>query len=65
MRYAAILEEGDTGEFIASCEQLGVAGHGLSPVAALDALQAEIRYRVELCPCSSVSDDWVEIEVPG
>ena len=63
MRYAAILEEGDTGEFTASCEQLGVAGHGLSPVAALDALKAEIRYRVELCPCSSVDDEAIELDL--
>ena len=63
MKYAAILEEGDTGEFTASGGQLGAVGHGLSPMAALDALKAEIRYRVELCPCSSVDEDAIELDL--
>lgn len=63
MKYTATLEEGEGGEYTASCEQVGASGHGLSSVAALDALRAEIRYRVELCPCSSVDDDAIELDV--
>jgi hypothetical protein len=29
----------------------------------LDALRGEIRYRLELCPCTGVSDDYVELDV--
>ena len=30
---------------------------------ALDKLRGEIRYRMEWCPCSSVGDAFVELEV--
>ena len=63
MRYEATLESGEDGGYVAGCESLGITAHGLSPASALDALRAEIRYRVELCPCSSVSDDFVELVV--
>ncbi|OGV46154.1 MAG: hypothetical protein A2X46_12635 [Lentisphaerae bacterium GWF2_57_35] len=51
------------GEFIARCEELGVSAHGLNPRCALDALRLEIRYNLELCPCSSIEDKWIELEV--
>jgi hypothetical protein len=64
MKYTADLENnGD--EYVASCSELGVSGHGLSATSALESLRAEIRYRVELCPCSSVEEDWVELDVRG
>jgi len=30
---------------------------------ALEKLRGELRYRVELCPCSGVPDEYVELEV--
>lgn len=36
---------------------------GLSATNALDALRDEIRYRLELCPCTTVNDDYVELNV--
>ena len=30
---------------------------------ALERARNEIRYRIELCPCSTVADDFVELEV--
>ena len=63
MRYEATLESGEDSGYVAQCESLGVSARGLSPANALDALRAEIRYRVELCPCSSVEDDYVELVV--
>jgi len=30
---------------------------------ALDKLRAEIRYRLELCPCSGVSNEYVELDI--
>jgi hypothetical protein len=32
---------------------------------ALVKMRGELRYRVELCPCSGVSDDYVELEIKG
>jgi hypothetical protein len=31
--------------------------------AALTKLRSELRYRVELCPCSGVADDYVELQI--
>ena len=62
MRFTANLEQSGE-EYVATCAELGATGHGLSATNALDALRAEIRYQVELCPCSSVDDDWVELDV--
>lgn len=34
-----------------------------TPGEALEALRREIHYRIELCPCTSVEDDFVELVV--
>ena len=31
--------------------------------AALEKAREEIRYRIEWCPCSAVSDEFVELEI--
>ena len=63
MKFQATLSAGEDGEFVASCEDPQCSGHGLSPTNALDALREELRYRLELCPCTSVDADYVELEV--
>ena len=65
MRFDATVIQEEDGTFVATCAEAGASGHGLSPLAAIEALRAEIRYRVELCPCSSVDDDWVQIDAHG
>ena len=34
-----------------------------TPGEALEALRREIRYRIEMCPCTSVEDDFLELVV--
>ncbi len=63
MKFEATVEAGADGGYVALCEDPQCSGHGLSPMAALDALRGEIRYRLELCPCTGVSDDYVELDV--
>jgi hypothetical protein len=63
MNYAVQLEAGEGGEYTASCFELGLVTRGLGPASALDALRDEIRYRLELCPCTSVDDDFVTLEI--
>jgi predicted RNase H-like HicB family nuclease len=63
MRFEASVEAGAEGGYIASCKDPQCSGHGLSPANSLDALREEIRYRLELCPCTGVSDDFVELDV--
>ena len=61
MKFHAELSAGEDGDYYAYCPEMGVSATGLTPSNALDALRAEIRYRVELCPCTSVPDDYVEL----
>ncbi len=63
MKFQATVEAGGDGDYVASCADPQCSGHGLSPASALDALREEIRYRLELCPCTGVSDDFVELDV--
>jgi len=62
MRFDVTVEEGNDG-FTATCESMACISRGLSPTNALDALRDEIRYRLELCPCTTVDDDFVELNV--
>ena len=48
---------------MAQCESMACSAQGLSPTNALDSLRDEIRYRLELCPCTTVNDDYVELNV--
>ncbi len=63
MKFEAIVTASGDGDYIASCEDPQCSGHGLSPTNALDALREEIRYRLELCPCTSVDDSFVELDI--
>ena len=65
MKYSVSLEQGEGGGYTASCPEMGLSSSGLSAGNALDALRDEIRYRLEMCPCTSVSDDFVQLEVMG
>lgn len=62
MRFDVTVEASSEG-FEASCESMTCSAQGLSPTNALDALRDEIRYRLELCPCTTVNDDFVELNV--
>lgn len=61
--YKATLEQTEDGDCAASCEEPEVSVQGLSATNALDRLRSEIRYRIELCPCSGVEEDYVELDV--
>ena len=63
MKFQASVEAAGDGGFVATCDDPECSGHGLSPAHALDALREEIRYRLELCPCTDVGDDYVELQV--
>ena len=62
MRFDVTVEQSSDG-FTASCESMACIATGLSPTNALDSLRDEIRYRLELCPCTTVNDDFVELNV--
>jgi hypothetical protein len=63
MRFEVKVESDSSGGYTASCEDPQCTGHGLSPSNALDQIREEIRYRMELCPCTTVNDQFVELDV--
>ena len=65
MVFSAHLQQTSDGEWQACSQEMGACASGLSPENALDQLRDEIRYRLEWCPCTSVGDDYVELEVIG
>ena len=62
MQFDVTVEQGNDG-YVAECETMACSARGLSPTNALDALRDEIRYRLELCPCTTVDDSFVELNV--
>lgn len=63
MQFQATLEETEDGEYLARCAEPSVTARGLSPANALDRLRAELRCWVELCPCSSVDEGSIGLDV--
>jgi hypothetical protein len=51
------------GSWLATCETPLCLRRARSEAEALEGLRAEIRYRIEWCPCSAVDDEWVELDV--
>jgi hypothetical protein len=62
VRFDVTVESSSEG-FTAECESLQCSATGLSQTNALDSLREEIRYRLELCPCTTVDDSFVELNV--
>jgi hypothetical protein len=63
MFFNARIEATEDGSYQASCSDPMVSARGLTPSSALDQLRGEIRYRLEMCPCSSVDDDYVQLRL--
>ena len=61
MKFDVTLQGSGDGSYVACCDDPQCTSHGLSPGNALDALRDEIRYRLELCPCTSVDEGYVEL----
>ncbi len=62
MRYKATLSC-DSDGCEATSDELDVTVRAPSAASALEVLRAEIRYRIEWCPCTGVDDDFVELEL--
>lgn len=63
MLFTARVEATEDGSYLASCSDPMASARGLTPSNALDNLRGEIRYRLEMCPCSSVDDDYVQLQL--
>jgi hypothetical protein len=66
MRFSARLTQNAAGRWQATCNHadLGrVEAAGNSRDEAIEKLRGELRYRLELCPCSGESYQHIEIEI--
>ncbi len=64
--YRARLSAEPDGSWIASSVQLPHCwSRGTTRDEAMAKLRDEIRYRIELCPCSGVDDAYVQVELQG
>ncbi len=61
--FAARVQRQRDGSFVATCDSPTCMARGPTEAEALERLRAEIRYRVELCPCTGVGDDYVQLAV--
>ena len=66
MRYRASIQRLAGGDWYAQCADAPggpAAVQAASRADALEGLRSEIRFRLELCPCSAVADDYVVLDV--
>ena len=63
MKFTVQLESTADGDYLAVCDDPLARCLGSSPANALDALRAELRYQLEMCPCSGIDVNMIELEV--
>ena len=51
------------GGFLATCESPVCMSRARTREEVLEKIRAEIRYRLEWCPCTGVDDDYVQLEI--
>lgn len=51
------------GQVLAVCDRPVCMVRGSSEEEVLGKIRSEIRYRIELCPCTGVGDDYVQLEI--
>jgi hypothetical protein len=57
------LQRQSDGRVLATCDEPMCMSRAASEADALKKIRAEIRYRIEWCPCTGVEDDYVQLEV--
>ncbi len=65
MKYKVRLAQVTSGRTIAYCDDPKCSAGAQTRREALDKIREEIRYRLEYCPCSTVRDESIELEVEG
>lgn len=63
MKYRVHVGRLPSGEYQANCLDPHVTARGVSVDEALEKIRGEIRYFAELCPCTAVSETFVELEL--
>jgi hypothetical protein len=63
VKYKVRLTQVSSGRLIAYCDEPKCSAGAPTRQEALDKIKEEIRYRLEYCPCSTVREGDIEIEV--
>ncbi|MDD5557075.1 MAG: hypothetical protein PHN82_07485 [bacterium] len=63
MKYKVRLSQVTSGRFIAYCDDPKCSAGAPTRQEALDKIKGEIRYRLEYCPCSTVKEESIELEL--
>jgi hypothetical protein len=63
MKYKVRLTQVSSGRLVAYCDEPRCSAGARTRQEALDKIKAEIRYRLEYCPCSTVREENIEIEL--
>ncbi len=62
-RYTVTVQHQRDGAVLVTCEVPVCMSRARDEQTALARIRDEIRYRIELCPCSGVDDDYVQLEI--
>jgi hypothetical protein len=57
------VERQSDGRFLATCDAPSCMSRAATEEQALEKIKAEIRYRIEWCPCTGVDDDYVLLDI--
>jgi hypothetical protein len=57
------LQRQSDGAFVVTCDSPTCLSRAASEAEALEKIRAEIRYRLEWCPCTGVGEDYVQLDV--
>jgi len=57
------IQQQSDGYVLATCAAPVCLARARSEADALARIRAEIRYRIEWCPCTGVDDDYVQLEI--
>lgn len=63
MKYRVRVAQVTSGRFIAYCDEPKCSAGAPTEQEALEKIKGEIRYRLEYCPCSTVPEGQIEIEI--
>jgi hypothetical protein len=63
MKYQVRLQRVTSGRIIAYCDDPKCSAGAPTRQEVLEKIKGEIRYRLEYCPCSTLRDGTIEVEV--
>ena len=63
MKFQVCVESTPDGQYWAMCADPHMRALGRTAASALDNLRDALRYHLEMCPCSTIDPDLIELQV--